>query len=90
MVPSVVNPGSEFFSPGSDYSACNPYASGPPLIRDERGKFRVLEDNVRVPSGVSYVLEHRGSPGAFIPIVVELTRTAAWDAGLPHGQAESG
>ena len=33
--------------------------SGVDLIRDENGTFRVLEDNVRVPSGVSYVLENR-------------------------------
>ena len=33
--------------------------SGVDLIRDEEGTFRVLEDNVRVPSGVSYVLENR-------------------------------
>nr|WP_229673595.1 circularly permuted type 2 ATP-grasp protein [Nakamurella endophytica] len=33
--------------------------SGVDLIRDEQGSFRVLEDNVRVPSGVSYVLENR-------------------------------
>ncbi len=33
--------------------------SGVDLIRDEQGTFRVLEDNVRVPSGVSYVLENR-------------------------------
>src|ERR1019366_8256297 len=29
------------------------------LVRDEQGKCRVLEDNVRIPSGVSYVLENR-------------------------------
>ena len=33
--------------------------SGVDLIRDENGEFRVLEDNVRIPSGVSYVLENR-------------------------------
>ncbi len=33
--------------------------SGVDLIRDEHGRFRVLEDNVRIPSGVSYVLENR-------------------------------
>jgi uncharacterized circularly permuted ATP-grasp superfamily protein len=33
--------------------------AGVDLIRDEEGTFRVLEDNVRVPSGVSYVLENR-------------------------------
>jgi uncharacterized circularly permuted ATP-grasp superfamily protein len=29
------------------------------LVRDARGQFFVLEDNVRTPSGVSYVLENR-------------------------------
>jgi uncharacterized circularly permuted ATP-grasp superfamily protein len=35
------------------------HVAGIDLIRDEHGRFRVLEDNVRVPSGVSYVLENR-------------------------------
>ncbi|HEU0206118.1 MAG TPA: circularly permuted type 2 ATP-grasp protein [Pseudolysinimonas sp.] len=33
--------------------------SGIDLIRDETGTWRVLEDNVRVPSGVSYVISNR-------------------------------
>ncbi|WP_168914763.1 circularly permuted type 2 ATP-grasp protein [Microcella flavibacter] len=33
--------------------------SGIDLIRDELGAWRVLEDNVRVPSGVSYVISNR-------------------------------
>jgi len=33
--------------------------SGIDLIRDEVGGWRVLEDNVRVPSGVSYVISNR-------------------------------
>ncbi len=33
--------------------------SGIDLIRDEGGAWRVLEDNVRVPSGVSYVISNR-------------------------------
>ena len=33
--------------------------SGIDLIRDETGGWRVLEDNVRVPSGVSYVISNR-------------------------------
>ena len=32
---------------------------GSDLIRDTSGKFYVLEDNLRVPSGVSYMLENR-------------------------------
>jgi uncharacterized circularly permuted ATP-grasp superfamily protein len=32
---------------------------GTDIIRDDRGEYLVLEDNCRVPSGVSYVLENR-------------------------------
>ncbi|MCU1437358.1 MAG: circularly permuted type 2 ATP-grasp protein [Naasia sp.] len=35
------------------------HVSGIDLIRDEAGTWRVLEDNVRVPSGVSYVISNR-------------------------------
>ena len=37
------------------------HVAGIDLIRDEQGTFRVLEDNVRVPSGVSYVLANRSA-----------------------------
>jgi uncharacterized circularly permuted ATP-grasp superfamily protein len=32
---------------------------GTDLVRDDKGRFLVLEDNLRVPSGVSYMLENR-------------------------------
>jgi uncharacterized circularly permuted ATP-grasp superfamily protein len=35
------------------------HVAGIDLVRDEAGELRVLEDNVRTPSGVSYVLENR-------------------------------
>lgn len=35
------------------------HVSGTDLVRDSEGTFRVLEDNLRCPSGVSYVLENR-------------------------------
>lgn len=35
------------------------HVAGIDLIRDEVGDWRVLEDNVRVPSGVSYVISNR-------------------------------
>jgi uncharacterized circularly permuted ATP-grasp superfamily protein len=35
------------------------HISGSDLVRDHDGTFYVLEDNLRVPSGVSYVLENR-------------------------------
>lgn len=35
------------------------HITGADLIRDEKGQFHVLEDNLRNPSGVSYMLENR-------------------------------
>ncbi|WP_336923632.1 circularly permuted type 2 ATP-grasp protein [Aquipuribacter sp. SD81] len=43
------------------------HVSGIDLVRDEQGRFRVLEDNVRVPSGVSYVLENRRAMTQVLP-----------------------
>ena len=37
------------------------HVAGIDVIRDEEGEFRVLEDNVRSPSGVSYVLANRAA-----------------------------
>jgi uncharacterized circularly permuted ATP-grasp superfamily protein len=44
-----------FDPPGKQYL----HVVGTDLIRDVTGEFRVLEDNGRTPSGVSYVLENR-------------------------------
>lgn len=43
------------------------HVSGIDLIRDNDGEFRVLEDNVRVPSGVSYVMTNRRAITAALP-----------------------
>jgi len=41
--------------PGGIYA----HIAGIDIVRDDEGEFRVLEDNLRVPSGVSYMLENR-------------------------------
>lgn len=41
--------------------------SGIDLVRDEDGVYRVLEDNLRVPSGISYVLENRVAMTRVLP-----------------------
>lgn len=41
--------------PGGTYV----HVSGTDLVRDDSGRFLVLEDNARTPSGVSYVIENR-------------------------------
>lgn len=43
------------------------HVSGIDLIRDTEGRFRVLEDNVRIPSGVSYVIENRHALTQVLP-----------------------
>ncbi|AFR49851.1 circularly permuted type 2 ATP-grasp protein [Gordonia sp. KTR9] len=43
------------------------HVAGIDLIRDENGDFRVLEDNLRSPSGVSYVLENRRAMARVFP-----------------------
>ncbi|QIS10270.1 circularly permuted type 2 ATP-grasp protein [Nocardia arthritidis] len=43
------------------------HVAGIDLIRDEKGDFRVLEDNLRSPSGVSYVMENRRTMARVFP-----------------------
>ncbi|MFL6023788.1 MAG: circularly permuted type 2 ATP-grasp protein [Marmoricola sp.] len=43
------------------------HVSGIDLIRDAEGEFRVLEDNVRIPSGVSYVITNRRAISTTLP-----------------------
>jgi uncharacterized circularly permuted ATP-grasp superfamily protein len=50
------------------------HVAGIDLIRDEQGHFRVLEDNVRVPSGVSYVLENRRATMQALPELFSTVR----------------
>jgi uncharacterized circularly permuted ATP-grasp superfamily protein len=45
------------------------HVAGIDLIRDQAGEFRVLEDNLRCPSGVSYVLENRRTLAHVLPEV---------------------
>ncbi|MBW3657563.1 MAG: circularly permuted type 2 ATP-grasp protein [Actinobacteria bacterium] len=42
--------------------------SGVDLIRDHEGTYRVLEDNLRNPSGISYVLENRVAMTRVLPV----------------------
>ncbi len=62
-------------SPGFLRSACGldppngvrVHVAGIDLIRDEEGRLRVLEDNLRCPSGVSYVLANRRAMARVLP-----------------------
>jgi uncharacterized circularly permuted ATP-grasp superfamily protein len=50
------------------------HIAGVDLIRDHEGTFRVLEDNLRTPSGVSYVVENRLISKRIFPHVFDLAR----------------
>ena len=43
------------------------HVAGIDLVRDAQGSFRVLEDNLRSPSGVSYVMENRRTMARVFP-----------------------
>lgn len=49
---------------------------GTDLVRDKDGEFYVLEDNLRVPSGVSYMLENRSIMKRVLPEVFEKVNIA--------------
>lgn len=59
------------------------HVTGTDLIRDTDGKFYVLEDNLRCPSGVSYVLENRQVLKRTFPEVFASSRVRAVDE-YPH------
>ena len=50
------------------------HISGVDLIRDADGTWRVLEDNLRTPSGVSYVIENRLISKRLFPRVMDAAR----------------
>jgi len=45
------------------------HIAGIDLLRDTDGRFVVLEDNVRTPSGVSYVIENRAAMKKVFPMI---------------------
>jgi uncharacterized circularly permuted ATP-grasp superfamily protein len=49
--------------PGGVYT----HVAGCDLVRDADGTWKVLEDNVRTPSGISYVLENRVAMTRLVP-----------------------
>ena len=75
------------------------HVSGIDIVRDENGQLCVLEDNVRCPSGVSYVLANRAAMAQMLPELFTGQRVqpvteyparllAALRAAAPHGVAE--
>src|SRR6201996_2496773 len=61
--PSFARPVHGIRAPGGVYT----HVSGCDLVRGGDGIWRVLEDNVRTPSGISYVLENRQAMTRLMP-----------------------
>ena len=61
--PSFARPVHGVRAPGGVYT----HVSGCDLVRGGDGSWRVLEDNVRTPSGISYVLENRLAMTRLVP-----------------------
>ena len=55
------------------------HVSGCDLVRDGDGIWRVLEDNVRTPSGISYVLENRVAMTRLVPELFDAYRVRPVD-----------
>jgi len=55
------------------------HIAGIDLIRDPHGRFLVLEDNLRTPSGVSYVLENRAVMKRVYPRIFQEARVVPVD-----------
>ena len=76
---SLVSTSTNFQRPAAGIKPANGvriHLSGIDLVRDMQGVMRVLEDNLRVPSGMSYVVENRRTmarvfPGLFLQQHVE-------------------
>jgi uncharacterized circularly permuted ATP-grasp superfamily protein len=65
--PAFARPVHGIRPPGGVYC----HVSGCDLVRDGAGRWRVLEDNVRTPSGISYVLENRLAMARLLPELFE-------------------
>ncbi len=55
------------------------HIAGVDLLRRQDGEFVVLEDNLRVPSGVSYVLENRSVMKRLFPLIFQLAQVETVD-----------
>jgi uncharacterized circularly permuted ATP-grasp superfamily protein len=59
---SLISTSTHFHRAAAGFAPANGvriHVAGVDLIRDADGKFKALEDNLRTPSGVSYVIENR-------------------------------
>jgi carboxylate-amine ligase len=69
---------------GRDITSGTPRATvmGMDLLRDRTGRWLVLEDNLRIPSGIGYALEARRTMATVLPELTEGSRRR-WVSGAP-------
>ncbi|QJQ94694.1 MULTISPECIES: circularly permuted type 2 ATP-grasp protein [Halomonadaceae] len=60
------------------------HVCGSDLVRDKDGTLYVLEDNLRIPSGVSYMLENRNVTKRVLPELFATGRILPVDDYVPH------
>jgi hypothetical protein len=66
------------------------HVSGIDLVRDEAGDFRVLEDNLRSPSGVSYVITNRAAMSQVLPELFADPTVVVLTPGVLHPKPDAG
>ena len=59
------------------------HVAGIDLVRGKEGSFFVLEDNLRTPSGISYVIENRRTMARVFPELFAATACDPWTATPP-------
>ncbi len=75
IIPTELILGSQHFA--REFVGVNPplgiyiHVTGSDIIRDKDGNYLVLEDNLRTPSGVSYMLQNRQAMKRAFPVVFE-------------------
>ena len=62
------------------------HIAGIDLIRDSDGTFYILEDNLRTPSGVSYMIENREITKRIFPDLIPQNNVRAVTHTLPPAQ----
>jgi uncharacterized circularly permuted ATP-grasp superfamily protein len=78
IVPPELVLGSKHFR--REFMGVNPplgvyiHVTGTDIIRDQNGKYLVLEDNLRCPSGVSYMLQNRQAMKRSFPVLFDRYR----------------
>jgi uncharacterized circularly permuted ATP-grasp superfamily protein len=100
VLPARVLESADYLEPDMNGMAISKatYVAGLDVVRDADGRLRVLEDNIRTPSGITYALGARAAVDSHLPLdpppgrldpagAFDLLRDALWEA-APAGVDE--